>query len=156
VSGACTRRFHGLLIAAHPAPLGRLMMLTHVGDEAHCADGHAFSMSGEERPEGDLDLRTSEVLEEFRLEGGLPVWRYRHGHTVLEKRIVVPNLQNSVHVSWRVIESPDRVRLRVRPSMHFRSHEGRVDAPIEEPYLFVARGERYEICGPEEDLPTLR
>ena len=27
VSGACTRRYHGLLVAALPAPLGRVMKL---------------------------------------------------------------------------------------------------------------------------------
>ena len=30
VSGAATRRYHGLLIAAHPAPLGRVMMVNHL------------------------------------------------------------------------------------------------------------------------------
>jgi hypothetical protein len=29
IGGACTRRFHGLLIAAMPAPLGRVMMVNH-------------------------------------------------------------------------------------------------------------------------------
>src|SRR5262249_723163 len=33
VSGACTRRYHGLLIAALPAPLGRMVMLSHFGEE---------------------------------------------------------------------------------------------------------------------------
>ncbi len=30
ISGVCTCRYHGLLVAAHPAPLGRAVMLTHV------------------------------------------------------------------------------------------------------------------------------
>ena len=30
VSGVATRRYHGLLVAAHPAPLGRVMMVNHL------------------------------------------------------------------------------------------------------------------------------
>ena len=33
VSGACTRRYHGLLVASLPAPLGRMVMLSHFGEE---------------------------------------------------------------------------------------------------------------------------
>src|SRR5262249_47374289 len=29
VAGACTRRYHGLLVSALPAPLGRMVMLSH-------------------------------------------------------------------------------------------------------------------------------
>ena len=38
VSGACTRRYHGLLIAALPAPLGRMVMLSHFGEEMALPD----------------------------------------------------------------------------------------------------------------------
>lgn len=30
IGGSCTRRFHGKLVAALPAPLGRTMMLNHL------------------------------------------------------------------------------------------------------------------------------
>jgi len=33
VSGACTRRYHGLLVSAFPAPLGRMVMLSHLSEE---------------------------------------------------------------------------------------------------------------------------
>jgi len=33
VAGICTRRYHGWLIAAHPAPLGRVVLLTHLWEE---------------------------------------------------------------------------------------------------------------------------
>ena len=34
-----TRRYHGLLIAALPAPLGRMMMLNHLGEQLRLPDG---------------------------------------------------------------------------------------------------------------------
>ena len=39
VGGACTRRFHGQLIASLPAPLGRTMMLNHLEEVIDGPDG---------------------------------------------------------------------------------------------------------------------
>ena len=39
VPGVITRRYHGLLIAALPAPLGRMVMLSHVAEQVKLADG---------------------------------------------------------------------------------------------------------------------
>ena len=38
VAGVATRRYHGLLIAAMPAPLGRMMMLNHLSEQLRLAD----------------------------------------------------------------------------------------------------------------------
>src|SRR6185436_3288704 len=72
VSGACTRRYHGLLIAALPAPLGRMVMLSHFGEEIVLPDESLVDFSGEELNEAHLDLRAADYLTEFRLEAGLP------------------------------------------------------------------------------------
>src|SRR5208283_5861889 len=58
VTGAITRRYHGLLIAALPNPPGRRVVYTGAEELA------GFT------PEATL------ALSEFRLESGLPVWRY--------------------------------------------------------------------------------
>src|SRR5215475_4255108 len=68
VSGACTRRYHGLLIAALPAPLGRMVMLSHFGEEVALADESVVDFSGEDLTEQHIDLRSGEFLSEFRLE----------------------------------------------------------------------------------------
>src|SRR5258705_14018156 len=79
VSGACTRRYHGLLIAALPAPLGRMVMLSHFGEEIALADETVVDFSGEELNEEHLDLHSANFLTEFSLEAGMPVWRYDIG-----------------------------------------------------------------------------
>ena len=38
ISGACTRRYHSLLIAALPAPLGRMVMFNHLAEELKFTD----------------------------------------------------------------------------------------------------------------------
>ena len=39
------------------------------------------------------------TLTEFRLDGGVPVWKYMVGHTAIEKRVFMPHRQNTVVVS---------------------------------------------------------
>src|SRR5215467_2993441 len=67
VSGACTRRYHGLLVASLPAPLGRMVMLSHFGEQLALADESVVDFSGEELSEEHLELRSAEFLREFRL-----------------------------------------------------------------------------------------
>ena len=42
VPGVITRRYHGLLIAALPAPFGRMVMLSHVAEQVKLADGRCL------------------------------------------------------------------------------------------------------------------
>src|SRR5579884_957409 len=51
VSGACTRRYHGLLIANFPPPLGRMVMLSHFAEELELPDESVIDFSGEEYSE---------------------------------------------------------------------------------------------------------
>ena len=154
ISGACTRRYHGLLIAALPAPLGRTVMLNHLSEQLRLADGTVVELGGEERPDGSLHLHGEKVLTEFRLESGLPVWRYEFHGYVLEKRVVLPHRSNTVHVTYRMLFGEGNVRLRVRPAVHFRPHEASVSAEGLRPYTVTGNSLRFEICAP--DLPALR
>src|SRR6266851_5134674 len=77
VSGAMTRRFHGLLIAALPGPIGRVVMLSHVSELVRLPDGQCVHLGGAEFTGGRLELPGAGYLTEFALEEGLPLWRYR-------------------------------------------------------------------------------
>jgi predicted glycogen debranching enzyme len=94
-------------------------------------------------------------LAEFRLEMGLPVWRYELGELVLEKRLLLPYRQNTVHVSYRILAGLGPVRLEVRPTVHFRPHEQPVNTPLSEPYALTVVDDRYELQGSAE-VPPLR
>jgi predicted glycogen debranching enzyme len=155
LSGAATRRYHGLLVAAHAAPLGRLMMLNHLAEQMRLADWSTVRVGGEERVGGNLDLHGANHLTEFRLECGLPVWRYELSGHVVEKRVFMPHLQNTVHVCYRLVSGPGSVRLKVRPSVHFRGHDDPVSGPLNKPYTLTAVDGRFELHGPPQ-LPTLR
>ena len=156
VSGAITRKYHGLLVAALPAPLGRVVMWNHVSEFLRFNDGELVSLGAEERAGGQLDLKGAEYLREFRLEDGLPVWIYRVRDLVIEKRVLLPHLQNTVHVSYQIIGRGQGPRLELRPAFHFRHHEAPVDQPLGEPYKLTAVNDRYEIASSRRRVPPLR
>jgi predicted glycogen debranching enzyme len=156
VSGAVTRRYHGLLIAALPAPLGRVVMWSHVSEFLRFSDDDVISLGAEERAGGQLDLKSADYLTEFRLEDGLPVWTYRVREVVVEKRVLLPHLQNTVHISYQVISGGKPPRLELRPAFHFRHHESPVDADLAAPYKLTAIDGRYEIAAARRRFPALR
>jgi predicted glycogen debranching enzyme len=153
VSGAITRRYHGLLIAALPNPLGRTMMLNGLSERLRLPDRRAVYTGAEElagiAPEHTLQLH------QFRMEAGLPIWRYELDGMVLEKRLIMPFRQNTVHVMYRLLSGEGMLRIGLRPAIHFRSH----DAPVSQAnlwrYVLTVCEEQFEIsAGPE--MPALR
>jgi predicted glycogen debranching enzyme len=146
IAGAATRRYHGWLIAALPGPLGRVMMLNHLFEQVRLPDWSTVYLGGEEWANRVVDVPGAGYLTEFRLEAGLPVWRYEIGQQVIEKRLLMPHMQNTVHVEYRHISGDAALRLKLRPSMHFRPHDGPVSHDIGGPYVLTATDDRYEIA----------
>jgi predicted glycogen debranching enzyme len=156
VSGAMTRRFHGLLIAALPGPLGRVVMLSHVSEVVRLPDGQEIHLGGEELAGGQLELPGTGYLSEFALQEGLPVWRYRLGSHTLEKRLLLPHAQNTVHVTYRLAEGTGPLRLKVRPAVHFRPHEAPVSTAVGGPYVVTAVADRFEVSKADGSVHGIR
>ncbi|MGH9938347.1 MAG: glycogen debranching enzyme N-terminal domain-containing protein, partial [Blastocatellia bacterium] len=155
IVGVTTRRFHGLLVAALPTPFGRTMMFNHLIERLHLPDGSIVQLCGEECRPDEVAMPCADILTEFRLEMGLPVWRFEVGGVTLEKHLLMPHLQNTVHVTYRLLSGPAPARIELRPAIHFRPHEGLVSEAPAEPYTLVIVDDRYEIIG-GADYPPLR
>jgi predicted glycogen debranching enzyme len=155
LSGVITRRYHGYLVAALPAPFGRIMMLNELGERLELPDGRFVQLSGEERARGPAKLDAMDYLSEFRLEAGVPVWRYEVGSITIEKRLVLPHGQNTAFVNYSLLAGEDSVRLVLRPSIHFRPHETAVSAELESSYTLTVGQNRYEVSS-GTDFPPLR
>ncbi|MBN9118501.1 MAG: glycogen debranching enzyme family protein [Planctomycetes bacterium] len=155
VSGAATRRYHGLLIAAHPVPLGRVMMVNHIWEYLRLPDYRTVPFGGEEKVDNQLHIHGAEHLVEFKLESGLPEWRYAVEGFELEKRVYFAYRHNTVYVRYRLGKGKGRARLKVKPSLHFRGHDDHVSTTLCAPTVLTAVEDRYELsCG--STFPTLR
>ncbi|HEY4643048.1 MAG TPA: amylo-alpha-1,6-glucosidase [Thermoanaerobaculia bacterium] len=152
LAGACTRRFHGLLIAAMPAPLGRVMMVNHFEEQLVTRE-RTWRLSAEEKT--NTLLPDPGFLEEFVLEKGLPVWRWSAGGIRFEKRVVMPHLQNTTYIVYRLLEAPEPVTLELRVSLHFRPHEGLLNEPVSEHWTVTEHDHGIELTD-YRNYPPLR
>jgi predicted glycogen debranching enzyme len=155
ISGSVTWRYHGLLIAALAAPFGRVVMLNHLAEFLRLPDGTRLSISGEEPNQSDEGTKAEQWLTEFRLENGLPLWRYEAAGVVLEKHVLFLHGQNTVHVNYHLISDQETMCLELQPSIHFRGHEHAVDENPHEGYRLAASADRYEVVA-DGFLPHLR
>jgi len=156
IAGVITRRYHGLLIAALGAPLGRTVMLSHVAEQVRFPEGRRVEIGGRERSGDAPDAHGAGHLVEFRLEAGLPVWRYDIDGTVIEKRVFLPHMQNTVQIVYELVSARADIELALRPSVNFRAQEAPVSEPLGWPYEFRAVGDEHEIALCDSRYPPLR
>jgi predicted glycogen debranching enzyme len=155
IGGVITRRFHGYLIAALPSPLGRMMMLNELVEHIILPAGRTIQLGGEERATNPLKWHGADYLKDFRLVDGLPAWRFHVGDFVIEKRLIMPHMQNTVYVNYRVLDGDGTLTLKLRPSMNIHPHEAPVSSPITSPYTLLVFEDQYEVL-PGQNIPPLR
>jgi predicted glycogen debranching enzyme len=154
VAGVATRRYHGLLVAALPAPLGRRMVASNLAEYLQLPDARQVQLSGEKYPSGEMQLETADYLTRFRLEMGLPVWQWEVDGITVEKRIVLPHKQNTVFLLFRMLTGKGPLRLKLVPSIHHRSHDDPVNTPLPGTVFLTEIDGRYEFS--IDKLPPLR
>ncbi|CAA7619680.1 amylo-alpha-1,6-glucosidase [Magnetospirillum sp. UT-4] len=136
VAGGPIRRYHGWLVAALPPPLGRTMLFNHLEETVLAPGGHRLALGGEVLK-----------LAEFRLEDGLPVWRFEGGGVVVERRLAMPWRRNETHLLWQILAGGDGdAGIELRPWLQPRPHGTPVDAPLPGPPRVAAEGGRVEIA----------
>jgi len=155
VAGVVNRRYQGLLVASLPAPLGRMVMLNHLLERVRLANRQVVWLGDQDTVAGPNAVDRAEHLAEFRLELGLPVWRYELPGAVIEKRLLMPYGQNTVYITYRLLEGSDAIRLALRPSIQFRGYEDPVDSSLAASYTLTFCEGRYEVTA-GADLPPLR
>jgi predicted glycogen debranching enzyme len=143
ISGEITRRYHGFLIAALPAPQGRIVMLNDLDVAVGRSDGSLAS------------LRDSGRFVDFTLTMGLPSWRYEIDGMTIEKSVLMPARHNITYIGFRLIGGARAIRLFLRPAVNFRRIEAAVSEPLALGYALTANGRHYEIAA-GSGLPVLR
>jgi predicted glycogen debranching enzyme len=154
LAGVVTRRYHGLLVAALPNPLGRTMMLSQLFEEVDLPEGGVARLGAVETAAG-LDLGGLTSLEEVRFVQGLPVWTFCAGPFRIERRVFFAHLQNTVYIAYRRLGGGPRLRLRLRPAVDMRMHDAPVGVRDGSAYRLLLLTGRHELAAGDR-LPPLR
>nr|HEX4317220.1 amylo-alpha-1,6-glucosidase [Kofleriaceae bacterium] len=151
IGGIPTRRYHGVLVAALANPAGRIMMLSSLAELVRLPDGSRADLGWVPPP---LSTGRALPLVDFRLELGLPVWRYAGSGVVIERRVVLAYGHNTTTVLYRLLDGGP-ARLELRPTLQFRGHDEPVSTAVPAAYPLRALGSRIEVLAPAP-LPDLR
>src|SRR5215203_3425818 len=137
ISGANSRRYHGLLIAATKPPLGRVVMLSKF-EETLYLDGKSYELSANRYP-NSVHPQGFKYLKSFRLDP-FPIWTFEIEGIELEKKIFMVYGENTTVCQWSVIndefkgwlEIPNvndrrpaddrRISLELKPLLAFRDY----------------------------------
>jgi predicted glycogen debranching enzyme len=134
LAGACTRRYHGLLVAALSPPLGRTVMVAKLDLFAQY-QGHRIALGSNEYEGGVVAPDGHRQLLSFHLEGQTPVWTWLIGDARLEQRVWMEHGQNTTYVSWHLLQARAVVELAVHPLCTWRDyhwhHRGRRDPALQ-------------------------
>src|SRR5207253_276550 len=113
LSGANTRRYHGLLVAALTPPTGRMTLLSRV-EEAVTLDGAMVELAANQYP-GAIHPEGYRYMERFEAYPA-PTFTYRmRPDLLLEKRIWMARGRDTTYVQYIVREAPGSIELRLTP-----------------------------------------
>lgn len=118
VSGANTRRYHGLLVAPLPHTLERRVLLSKF-EERLFVEGDLYELGCNQYP-GVIYPSGHRLLESFRLDP-FPTYRYRVGGVLLEKEIFAVHGANRTVITYRLISAPSEVEIEIRPMIAGRN-----------------------------------
>jgi predicted glycogen debranching enzyme len=148
VSGAHTRRYHGLLVAAMSPPVGRTVIVSKL-DETIVLSEERFELSsnqysGAVHPEGFKHLTKFE-------RDLFPEFYYKAGDVELKKTIAAIHGENTTVVVYEVLSAKEKFTLELLPlyacrDFHSTSH---ANDSINQPYLFqdgLFRTVNYQGC----------
>ena len=116
VGGGLTRRYQGLLVAALPPPVGRLVCVSSM--RANLVLGGQLIPLDRRPATGEPAVRST-----FTLDGGLPVWRYEIEDVVVEKRIVMPHRRNTTCILFSVVGGHTPVSFECYVLLDIRPHD---------------------------------
>ena len=133
ITGANTRRYHGLLTAATKPPVGRMVLLSKLEETLIMGD-RRFDLSTNQY-QGTVHPHGFELLASFRLDP-FPIFTFEVEGVQIEKSVFMTQNSNTVVIEYRVANAPRKqtLQLEIRPLIAFRdyhslTHENRALDP---------------------------
>lgn len=125
LTGAHTRRYHGLLVAALHPPVGRMVLLSKL-DETLACNGQRYEL-GCNHYAGAVHPRGFEHLVAFTRDL-FPVFEYEAGGVRLRKTIAAINGENTTLVLYEVLQAPCVFEMELRPFVAYRDYHSMTHA----------------------------
>jgi predicted glycogen debranching enzyme len=127
VSGALTRRYHGLLFAALQPPLGRTLLLTKLDETVHY-DDIPYALYTNHWQNDVIDPQGYLNIEHFALEGTIPTWQFAIADALLQKQIWMHQGQNITYVQYTLQRSTLPLKLALKALVNYRDYHGNTTA----------------------------
>ena len=121
VSGANTRRYHGVLVASMAPPAERMVLVAALEEWLLVPGADPQPLATQEFWDGAVFPEGYRSLDEFVLDGMLPIFSWTIGNRTVEKRIWMEHQVNRTVISYRLVRGP-AARLRVRALFAHRDY----------------------------------
>ncbi len=119
IINANTRKYHGLLVAAHNPPGWRVVHLSKL-DERFVAGGCTYILAANENRSGFAELGFIH-LQQVKADP-IPTFTYSFGDIFLEKTVFMVHGQNTTVILYRVQNGAEPGLLSLRPMINCRGH----------------------------------
>ncbi|MBE9019708.1 amylo-alpha-1,6-glucosidase [Chroococcidiopsidales cyanobacterium LEGE 13417] len=123
VAGLLTRRYHGLLVAALKPPLGRTLMLAKL-DETILYGDRFYPLNTNRWGDGIVSPEGYLCVEQFSLEGTVPVWRFAYADALLEKRVWMQQGANTTYIQYASVRATAPLQLGLKAMVNYRDYHG--------------------------------
>lgn len=120
ITGAHTRRYHGLFVAAINPPTDRMVLLSKL-DETIVVGGQRFELSCNLYDGDVLHPNGNQYLESFAKDF-LPEWIYNAGGVQLRKTICMIHGENTLSIRYEVLKADSAFTLELLPLMAARGY----------------------------------
>lgn len=127
ISGILSRHYHGLLVATLKPPLERTLFLTKVDEAVHYA-GHSWPLFSDRWADGTIHPKGYQLIEQFCLEGTIPVWTFACGDALIEKRIWMEQGANTTYIRYTLKRASQPLSLSLKALVNYRNHHGNTQA----------------------------
>jgi len=125
LSGAHSRRYHGLLVAATNPPVGRVVLLSKL-EETIVSENESYELGCNSFP-GAIHPQGYRAIHSFE-KTLFPVFEYRVGGINLRKTIAAIHGENTTVVIYEVLQAPDYFWLKLHPLVAARDFHSLVTA----------------------------
>lgn len=130
ITGANTRRYHGLLVAALKPPAARTVLLSKLDEEVEVG-GTTYRLGTNEYESGTIYPDGYLFLERVELDGMIPTFVYRAANFQLTKTVWMEYGQNTTYVRYTLDTASQPIQLTLLPLCTYRDFHTEVRGSLD-------------------------